>query len=107
MLQYDYEQFRLALGKRIKELRKARGMTHRVMVSDHGFHLTQIARIERGESLSVQTLLRLAETFQVPVGELISGIGEIEGGEIVPKPAADVKKSKDATPRTELKTSKR
>jgi transcriptional regulator with XRE-family HTH domain len=107
MLQYDYEQFRLALGKRIKELRNARGMTHRVMVSDHGFHLTQIARIERGESLAVPTLLRLAETFQVPVGELISGIGEIEGGEVVPKAAADVKKSKDVPPLKESKTSKR
>jgi transcriptional regulator with XRE-family HTH domain len=107
MLQYDYEQFRLALGKRIKELRKARGMTHRVMVSDHGFHLTQIARIERGESLAVPTLLRLAETFQVPVGELISGIGEIEGGEVVPKAAADVKKSKEVPPLKESKTSKR
>lgn len=92
MLQYDYELFRVALGKRVKELRKARGMTHRVMVSDYGFHLTQIARIERGESFSVPTLLRLSEVFQVPVGELISGIGEIEGGEIVPK--AEDKKSK-------------
>jgi transcriptional regulator with XRE-family HTH domain len=107
MLQYDYEKFRVALGKRIRELRKARGLTHRVMVSSHGFHLTQIARIERGESFSVPTLLRLAETFQVPVGELISGIGEIEGGEIVPNFVADAKKSKDVPPLKESKTSKR
>ena len=77
MLRYDYEQFRIALGQRIKQLRKERKMTHRDLVSDYGFHMTQIARIERGEAFSVPTLLKLAETFQVPVGQLIEGIGEL------------------------------
>jgi transcriptional regulator with XRE-family HTH domain len=107
MLQYDYEQFRVALGKRVKELRKERGMTHRAMVSDHGFHLTQIARIERGESFSLPTLLRLAETLQVPVGDLISGIGEIENGDVVPKPVADLKTNEELKPSKVLKSSKR
>jgi len=106
MLRYDYEQFRVALGKRIKELRKERGMTHRVMVSDHGFHLTQIARIERGESFSVPTLLRLAETFQVPVGQLISGIGEAEGGELQAK-SVEPKKSKELKAPKEAKLTKK
>lgn len=78
MLRYDYEQFRIALGQRIKQLRQERKLTHRALVSEHGFHLTQVARIERGEAFSVPTLLRLAETFQVPVGQLIDGIGEID-----------------------------
>lgn len=78
MLRYDYEQFRIALGQRIKQLRKERKLTHRALVSEHGFHLTQIARIERGEAFSVPTLLRLAETFQVPVDRLIVGIGEVD-----------------------------
>jgi transcriptional regulator with XRE-family HTH domain len=106
MLRYDYEQFRVALGKRIKELRKERGMTHRVMVSDHGFHLTQIARIERGESFSVPTLLRLAETFQVPVGQLISGIGEAEGSELQAK-SVEPKKSKELKAPKEAKLPKK
>jgi transcriptional regulator with XRE-family HTH domain len=107
MLRYDYDEFRVALGKRIKELRKQRGMTHRVMVSAHGFHLTQIARIERGESFSVPTLLRLAETFQVPVGELISGIGEIDGDVLRPKAAVDSKGAKEVKPPKEAKASKK
>jgi transcriptional regulator with XRE-family HTH domain len=107
MLRYDYDEFRLALGKRIKELRKQRGMTHRVMVSDYGFHLTQIARIERGESFSVPTLLRLAETFQVPVGELIVGIGEIDRDELNPKAAIDSKRSKKVTPPKDAKVSRK
>ena len=106
MLRYDYEQFRVALGKRIKELRKERGMTHRVMVSDPGFHLTQIARIERGESFSVPTLLRLAETFQVPVGQLISGIGEAEGSELQAK-SVEPKKSKELKAPKEAKLPKK
>lgn len=52
-------------------------MTHRALVSDYGFHMTQVSRIERGEAFSVPTLLKLAETFQVPVGQLIEGIGEV------------------------------
>ena len=81
MLRYDYEQFRVALGQRIKQLRKERKLTHRALVSEHGFHMTQVARIERGEAFSVPTLLRLAETFQVPVGQLIEGIGEVSDEE--------------------------
>jgi transcriptional regulator with XRE-family HTH domain len=77
------------------------------MVSDHGFHLTQIARIERGESFSVPTLLRLAETFRVPVGELISGIGEIDGDELNPTAAIDSKRSKEVKPPKEAKAPKR
>lgn len=52
-------------------------MTHRALVSDYGFHMTQVSRIERGEAFSVPTLLKLAETFQVPVGQLIEDIGEV------------------------------
>lgn len=77
MLRYDYELFRIALGQRVKQLRKERKITHRALVNEHGFHLTQVSRIERGEAFSVPTLLKLAETFQVPVGQLIDGIGEV------------------------------
>jgi len=49
-----------------------------MLVQNHGFHLTQIARIERGESFSVPTLLRLAEAFQIPLEELIPGLGIVE-----------------------------
>ena len=48
----------------------------------HGFHLTQLQRIERGEGVSVPMLLRLAETFGMPVEKLIAGLGVIADGEI-------------------------
>ena len=93
MLRYDYEQFRNALGQRIKQLRIERKMTHRSLVSDYGFHMTQVSRIERGEAFSVPTLLKLAETFQVPVGQLIEGIGEMsEGAPAAPAESSQKKK---------------
>ena len=69
-------------------------MTHRSLVSDYGFHLTQVSRIERGEAFSVPTLLKLAETFQVPVGQLIEGIGEMPDVESAATPESSSKKKK-------------
>ncbi len=81
MLRYDYKEFSAALGKRVKQLRKERGLTLRALVIQHGFHLTQIQRIEKGDGLSVPTLLRIAEVFQIPVEKLIAGLGLIESSE--------------------------
>ena len=81
MLRYDYKEFSAALGKRVKQMRKERGLTLRALVVQHGFHLTQIQRIEKGDGISVPTLLRLAETFQISVEKLIAGLGLVENGE--------------------------
>ena len=81
MLRYDYKEFSAALGKRVKQLRKERKLTLRALVVQYGFHLTQIQRIEKGDGLSVPTLLRIAEVFQIPVGELVEGLGLIESDE--------------------------
>jgi len=81
MLRYDYKEFSAALGKRVKQMRKERGLTLRALVVQHGFHLTQIQRIEKGDGVSVPTLLRIAEVFQIPVEKLIAGLGLVEGGE--------------------------
>lgn len=85
MLRYDYKEFSAALGKRVKQLRKDRKMTLRSFVVDHGFHLTQIQRIEKGEGYSVPTLLRLAEIFQIPLESLVAGLGLVAPPESKPK----------------------
>ena len=77
MLRYDYKDFSAQLGKRLKELRKERGLTLRSMVADHGFHQTQVQRSEKGEGISVPTLLRFAEAFQLPIEKLVAGLGII------------------------------
>ncbi len=78
MLRYDYQQFRVALGQRIKQLRKERGLTHRALMIQYGFHQTQLSRIERGEGVSVPVLLRLAEALGTPVETLIANLGVVE-----------------------------
>ena len=75
MLRYDYKDFSAQLGKRLKELRKERGLTLRSMVADHGFHQTQVQRSEKGEGISMPTLLRFAEAFQLPIEKLVAGLG--------------------------------
>ncbi len=71
----------MELGKRVKQLRKESGLTFRALVKQHDYHLTQIQRIESGEGISVPTLLRLAETFQVPIEKLVAGLGMVEAVE--------------------------
>lgn len=77
MLRYDYKEFSVALGKRMKLLRKEKKITLRSLMLDHGFHMTQIQRIERGDGISIPTLLRLAEVFQEPVEVLVAGLGVV------------------------------
>ena len=89
MVHYDPKQFYVAFGKRVKQLRKDRKFTMRSFVVDHGFHLTQLGRIERGDGISVPTILRLAEIFQEPLESLLAGLGSPTPPEVKPKrPAA-------------------
>ncbi len=74
-LRYDYKAFAVELGARIRKIRKESGLTLRVLQLEHNYHLSQIQRIESGDGISLPTLLRVAETFQVPVEKLIAGLG--------------------------------
>lgn len=87
MLRYDYKVFSAELGKRIRQLRKESGLTLRALIVQHGFHLTQIQRIEKGEGISIPTLLRIAETFQVPMECLVKGVGIVESAEVRLQPS--------------------
>lgn len=85
MLRYDYKEFAAAFGRKVKQLRKAHGLTLRALVVDHGFHLTQFQRIEKGEGVSVPTLLRIAEVFQVPLERLVADLGLVADSASPPK----------------------
>lgn len=78
-LRYDCKAFYVELGKRIRQLRKESGLTIRALIVQHGFHTTQIQRIEKGDGISVPMLLRIAQTFQVPLENLIAGLGKVDG----------------------------
>ncbi len=78
VLRYDCKAFYVELGKRIRQLRKEHGLTIRALIVQHGFHTTQIQRIEKGDGISVPMLLRIAQTFQVPLENLVAGLGKVE-----------------------------
>jgi transcriptional regulator with XRE-family HTH domain len=77
-MQYDYERFLVELGARVKQLRKERKLSHRRMVTDFGFHLGQLAKIESGGSVSAQTLLKLCAAFDLKLEDLVRGLGQDE-----------------------------
>jgi transcriptional regulator with XRE-family HTH domain len=75
-MRYSYEAFLIELGQRLKQLRKDRGLSLRDMVADHNFHFTQWQSFEKGRGISVQTLLRLCEVFDLRLDELVRDIGK-------------------------------
>ncbi len=97
MVHYEPSEFYVAFGKRIQQLRKDRKITMRSFVVDHGFHLTQLGRIERGDGISVPTILRLAEIFQEPLESLLAGLGSVKPPEVKSKPTTP-KRKKPAQP---------
>ncbi|MGI4758178.1 MAG: helix-turn-helix domain-containing protein [Janthinobacterium lividum] len=76
-LRYDYKVFSVELGKRIRQLRKESGLTLRALIVQHGLHLTQIQRIEKGNGISVPLLLRVAQIFQLPLEDLVADLGKV------------------------------
>jgi transcriptional regulator with XRE-family HTH domain len=60
------------LGRRVRELRHARGWTQTELAARVGVKQSAIGKIERGESdIPVTTLTRLAEALGVSPGSLL------------------------------------
>src|ERR1700687_147685 len=64
-----YEQeFRRELGKRLRELRVGKRFTQEALSEAVNVNPSFIGHLERGQKLpSLHTLIKLAETFEVPV----------------------------------------
>ena len=69
----EYKAFLAHTAKRIKELRRQRGLTLRDMVVVHGYHDSNWRRMEREGVGSVQSLLRIAKAFGVPLTTITAG----------------------------------
>lgn len=63
------------LGERIREVRLKRGLTVRDMVVQHDYHDAQWRRFEKGASLTVPSLFRIAKALGVSLSILLDGIG--------------------------------
>jgi transcriptional regulator with XRE-family HTH domain len=78
-MHYEQSEFKNLLGARIKALRKARKWTQLRMATDFGYHTSFWQQIEAGKNMSLGTLLRVANTFDISLEELIGGIPRRKG----------------------------
>lgn len=72
----EYQEFLKTLGSRIRQLRHERGFSLRDMVIQHGYNDSQWRRYERGGSMNLQSVLKIAKTFGVSLSKLLDGLGE-------------------------------
>jgi len=66
-------QFFSALGTRVRELRKKRGYSQEDMLT-FGFSTRHWQQVEAGRPITVTTLLRICEVFEVPMSKLVRGL---------------------------------
>jgi len=69
----NQDQFFHALGTRVKALRKKRGFTQEDMLS-FGFSTRHWQQVEAGRPITVTTLLRICEVFELPMSKLVRGL---------------------------------
>ena len=66
---------RVAFGKRIRQVRLAKGFTQESLADTIGLHRTYIGNIERGEeSVSVDNAAKIAKALKVSLSELFKGL---------------------------------
>ncbi|MGI6855562.1 cupin domain-containing protein [Mesorhizobium sp. 1B3] len=74
------------VGERVRELRKARGLTLQEVAERSGLSLGFVSQIERGKSSpSVRVLARLADSLQVLIGDLFEPAARSDANRIVAK----------------------
>jgi transcriptional regulator with XRE-family HTH domain len=66
----DQAKFFRRLGKRVKELRGARGQSQEDMIS-HGFSARHWQQIEAGRPITLTTALRICEVFEISIQTLV------------------------------------
>lgn len=69
----NQDQFFAALGVRVKGLRKKRDYTQEDMLS-FGFSTRHWQQVEAGRAITVTTLLRICEIFEIPMSKLVQGL---------------------------------
>lgn len=92
----DHAEFFTALGRRIKELRKERGLSLHDMVVKHGYYQSQWQKYEKGGPVTVDSLLRMATCFGLTLGALINGLNDQFPRQLAPE--GDAKKPSVRSP---------
>ena len=103
-MHYKYEDFVDAVAKRLRELREERGYSKRRFALEHGYFLSHWHKIESGEKMSLQTLLRAANSFDLSVEELINSARRYDGPGVGSKGFGPTPSDRKAQPRPNPKT---
>ena len=69
----EYTRFFRALGNRIRERRRKRGLVQEDMISYH-FSTRHWQQIEAGRPITVTTLLRICKALKVSMADLVRGL---------------------------------
>jgi len=69
----DDALFFRALGRRVREIRKRKGLSQEDMIS-FGFSARHWQQIEAGRPITLRTLLRICDTFRMPLVRLLRGL---------------------------------
>lgn len=68
------EKLLKALGKKVKALREAKGLSQYALSDESGISRSQIVRLENGDlNCTIATLLSIAQALEVEVKELVEG----------------------------------
>jgi transcriptional regulator with XRE-family HTH domain len=79
--EYEYSELLKCLGKRIRKLRKERGLTLRQMEIIHGRRDPDWRRLERAGAGNMALLLRVARGFKISLSTLLRGLEQCAGQE--------------------------
>ena len=71
----DDAAFFRALGRRVRDIRKRKGLSQEDMIS-FGFSARHWQQIEAGRPITVKTLLRISAAFDLPLVRLIRGLDQ-------------------------------
>ena len=69
----NQEKFFRALGTKVRGLRKERGYSQEDMIF-YGFSARHWQQIEAGRPITMTTLLRICEVFEVPMASVVRGL---------------------------------
>ena len=71
----SYARFFRALGNRIRSHRTDRKLSQEDMIS-YGFSVRHWQMIESGRPVTVFTLLRICDAFEIPLEQLVAGLSQ-------------------------------
>jgi transcriptional regulator with XRE-family HTH domain len=70
----DVRAQHLSFGHRVRELRKARGLSQEELAELAGVHRTYMSSVERGErNVGLDNILAIAAALDVPASDLFMG----------------------------------